>query len=269
MIAEDWAYKQELAERMDKYPKVTMQIVNSVLDVNNQEDKFLKLLFDKCRTIITLGRKGSGKTLTNCWIAYSCYKRGYKIFYRNADFPVPKEWQEISYNINLPYKEVYEYVLKRPIADSELFEDIIIETRKNFAKGLNKEKILIIHDEVSADIDSKTYNSPGMKNLRHFGREQRKLGAHSIIIHTDVLASNISLDYIRSVDIQIFKHITEAMLSWDRDYFQEIVSFIPQKKEETLVIFQSEVQYLYLEADLGWLNSWLVKQNPFLKTCVA
>ena len=168
-----------------------------------------------------LGMKGSGKTLWDCWIAYVCQCQGYKIFYRNADFTVPDTWTEIDYDVNIPYKEVYEYVFGRDIDDSETFKDIIKENRKRFAEGKNKEKILIIHDEVSADIDAKTFNSQGMRNLRHFGREQRKLGRHSIIIQTDVLASNIAIDYIRSVDIQVFKHITEAMLKWDRDYFQD------------------------------------------------
>ena len=196
----DWCGKNEVAEQLDMNPEVSMQIIDSIMSNDDQEELFLDMLFSKCRSIVTIGQKGSGKTYFNQWLAYICEQLGYKIIYCNADFPVPDTWIEIDYEEKFPYKEVYELTLHRPILDTEKFEDVIRETRKAYAQGKNRNNYLIIHDEVSSNIDAKNFNSAGMKNLRQFQREMRKVGHRVITIHTDVLASNICIDFIRSVD---------------------------------------------------------------------
>ena len=248
-VSDDWFFKNFLASQLDMFPDSSLRIISSIQDTDDKLSRFFGLLTGNHNIAITIGGKGSGKTTFNKWILSVLESVGYEVFYRNPDFILPSSWRELSYSDDFPYKSLFEYLLG---SEQSSFQEAVNNVRGLYAQGLMKKKIAIVHDELSLDVDSKNYASKSMKYLRDFLRELRKLGLDVVVIYTDVLATNISIDFIRQVNVKIFKNVSEASLKWEREsYFDDISFFIPKQKTDTLVIFERENQFIYLQQDLS------------------
>ena len=210
----DWYFKNSLAERMDDFPEISMQIVEDYyLDNHLKFYRFLDYLAHKSLIGFLVGARGSGKTRTMLTIAERMKSTGKNICFVN--------FQPDDKDIPEGLGEFYETVGDCP-ENSFIFFDEYMTKNKEWNSKENKD------------------NTSEMVVARHKGKS---------IIYCSQSIAGFPIDIMRLSDVGIYKPFSLKQLTADRqEYFRHLELFIPQKKEQ--VLFESNEFCSFFEIPL-------------------
>lgn len=231
---DNFAEQVEACRMFDKEPLRTLSFVRSYFEENEiKQIRFLNNIMNDNLIVIESGKRNSGKTVLNLWIAENLYNNGFHVFYINSDMDLPDFITEVSYNPTMPYIEIIQMFYPE-VVDLETYQEVIDYLRRNKKKS---GKIIIFHDECHKDLPKNVSRTDG-DLLRMYWAEVRKLFFRHSILYTSQTLSGIPLQLFNYADMQLYKNFNPWQMTMDRkEVIGEIGMFVPSRVQDTLCIF--------------------------------